>query len=210
MLKILVADDHTIVRKGLIQILSELDGLQSIDEACHGQEVLDLVAKNEYDIVVLDITMPGQSGLSILKQLKSENPDLPVLILSMHPEDQYAFRTIKAGASGYLTKESAPDELIKAIMQISTGRKYISPSVAEKLASELMGDHTKPIHETLSNREFEVLKLIGSGKSVSEISDILCLSVKTISTYRSRLLDKMNLKNSAELIHYAIKMDLVD
>ena len=210
MLHVLVADDHAIIRKGLIQILSDTKEFKKIHEAQHGQEVLDMVAKKDYDLIILDITMPGLSGIEVLKQLKAEYPNLPVLILSMHPEQQYAIRTIKAGASGYLTKESAPEELMVAIRKISSGGKYISSSLAETLVMDLTEDENKPIHETLSNREFEVLKLMGYGKSVGDISEILCLSAKTISTYRSRILEKMNLKNTAELIHYAVKNGLVE
>lgn len=210
MMKILIADDHAVVREGLKQIISETTDILVVDEANNGQEVLNKVSEHQYDIVLLDITMPGRSGLDILKQIKSNNPKLPVLILSVHPEEQYAVRTLKAGASGYLTKGSAPDELIEAIRKISQGRKYISPSLAERLAIDLDIGYDKPVHEMLSDREFQVMCKIASGMTVKEIADELSLSVQTISTYRSRILGKMRMKNSAELIHYALKQGLVD
>lgn len=210
MLRILIADDHPIVREGLKQILAETFDMVVADEASSGQEALDKVWKNDYDVVLLDISMPGRSGLDILKQLKSERPKLPVLILSIHPEEQYAVRALRAGASGYLTKESAPDELIVAIRKVSLSGKYVSSSLAEKLAFDLEIDTEKPIHETLSDREYQVMCMIASGKTVNEIAKELFLSVKTISTYRSRILEKMRMNNNAELIRYAIKNQLVD
>jgi len=210
MIKILIADDHPIVREGLKQILQEASDIVVADEASNGQEVLDKVWKNDYDVILLDISMPGRSGLEVLKQLKSQKPGLRVLVLTMHPEEQYAVRVLRAGASGYLTKESAPDELIKAIRKVSRGRKYVSPSLAEKLAFELEIDSEKPLHETLSDREYEVMRMIASGKRVKEIAEELFLSIKTISTYRSRILEKMKMKSSAELMHYAIQNKLVD
>ena len=210
MIKILIADDHPIVREGLKQILHEAPDMVVADEASNGQEVLEKVWKNNYDVVLLDISMPGISGLDILKQLKSHKPELSVLVLTMYPEEQYAVRVLRAGASGYLTKESAPDELINAIRKVSLGRKYVSSSLAEKLAFELEIDSEKPLHETLSDREYEVMCMIASGKTVKEIAEELFLSIKTISTYRSRILEKMKMKSNAELIHYAIKNRLVD
>jgi len=210
MIKILIADDHPIVREGLKQILQEASDIVVADEASNGQEVLDKVWKNDYDVILLDISMPGRSGLEVLKQLKSQKPGLRVLVLTMHPEEQYAVRVLRAGASGYLTKESAPDELIKAIRKVSRGRKYVSSSLAEKLAFELEIDSEKPLHETLSDREYEVMRMIASGKRVKEIAEELFLSIKTISTYRSRILEKMKMKSSAELMHYAIQNKLVD
>ena len=210
MLRILIADDHAIVREGIKQILVEIPDKVTTDEAINGQEVLQKVWENKYDIVLLDISMPGRSGLDILKQLKSEKPDLKVLILSMHPEEQYAVRALKAGASGYLTKESTPLELTEAIKKVSLGKKYVSASLAETLASHLEDAAEKPLHETLSNREFEVMRMIASGKAVKEIADDLSLSVKTISTYRTRILDKMKLKNNAQITHYTIQNGLVD
>lgn len=210
MIKILIADDHPIVRKGLKDIIKETSDIEVADEACNGQEVLEKVRKGDFDLVVLDISMPGRSGLEILKELKGEKPKLSVLILSVHTEDQYAIRVLKAGASGYLTKESAPDELITAIRKASLGKKYISSSLAEKIAFDLETGTEKALHETLSDREYEVMRMIASGKTTKEIGEELFLSVKTVSTYRSRILEKMQMKNNAELIHYAIKNKLVD
>ncbi|HYA11401.1 MAG TPA: response regulator transcription factor [Thermodesulfovibrionales bacterium] len=210
MIKILIADDHAIVREGLKQILSESPDLVVVAEASTGQEVIDKVGKNDLDLVVLDISMPGRGGMDILKEVKSLKPKLPVLILSMYPEEQYAVRVLKSGASGYLTKESAPVELVKAIRQISQGKKYISPSLAEKLAVDLEVSSDKLPHETLSDREYQVMCMIASGKTLKEIADELSLSIKTISTYRSRILEKMNMRTNAELTHYAVKNRLVD
>ncbi|NVM26328.1 MAG: response regulator transcription factor [Desulfobacterales bacterium] len=210
MIRILIADDHPIVRKGLKQIVAETPGMAVTDEASNAQEVLDKVWRNDYDVVVLDITMPGRGGLDILKQLRGEKPGLPVLILSIHPEEQYAVRALKAGAAGYLTKGSAPGELTAAIRRVSAGKKYISSSLAEKLALHLENDTDKPIHEKLSDREYQILCMIASGETIKEIAQGLFLSEKTISTYRSRILEKMNMKSNAELTHYAIKNRLVD
>ena len=210
MIKIFIADDHAIVREGLKQIVAETTDMVVTDEADTGHEVLEKVCENDYDVLVLDITMPGLNGLDALKQLRSQRPDLPVLVLSIHPEEQYAVRVLRAGASGYLTKESAPDELISAIRKVSMGGKYVTPSLAEKLASDLVADGKKPLHETLSDREYQVLCMIASGKTVTEIAEELFLSEKTISTYRSRILEKMKMKTNAELIHYAIKHGLVE
>ncbi len=168
------------------------------------------MSKNDYDVILLDISMPGRSGLDVLKELKGQKPKLSVLVLSIHPEEQYAVRVLKAGASGYLTKESAQDELISAIQKVSTGRKYISASLAERLALDLEMDAERPLHESLSDREYQVMCMIASGKTVKKIAEELFLSVKTVSTYRARLLDKMRMKSNAELIHYAIKCRLVD
>ncbi len=210
MIKILIADDHPIVRKGLKDIIKETSDMEVADEARNGKEVLEKVRKGDFDVVVLDISMPGRSGLEILKEIKNEKPKLSVLILSVHPEDQYAIRVLKAGASGYLTKESAPDELITAIRKASLGKKYISYSLAEKIAFDLETGTEKALHKTLSDREYEVMRMIASGKTSKEIAKELFLSVKTVSTYRSRILEKMKMKNNAELIHYAIKHRLVE
>jgi DNA-binding NarL/FixJ family response regulator len=210
MIKILIADDHPVVRKGLGEIVKKAFDMVMVDEASNGQEVLERVAKNDYDVVLLDVSMPGRSGLDILKELKGQKPKLSVLVLSIYPEEQYAVRVLKAGASGYLTKESAQDELISAIQKVSTGRKYITPSLAERLALDLEMGAEKPPHESLSDREYQVMCMIASGKTVKEIAEELFLSVKTVSTYRARLLDKMRMKNNAELTHYAIKYRLVD
>ncbi len=210
MIKIFIADDHAIVRKGLKQIVSDTSDMVVDGEAANGHEALKKIRKNKYDVTVLDVSMPGMDGLDILKQLKIEKPNLPVLILSIHPEEQYAMRSLKAGASGYLTKESVPDELITAIRRIVRGGKYVSPTLAEKLASYLETDINKQLHETLSDREYQVMIMIAKGETITEIANELSLSVKTISTYRSRLLDKMKMKNNAKLTHYAIKHQLVD
>ena len=210
MIKIMISDDHAIVREGLKQILVENPDFIVAGEAENGMELLNKVRKEDYDLILLDISMPGKSGLEILKQLRIEKPNIPVLVLSVHQEDQYALRTIKAGASGYLTKESAPEELISAIKKDSLGGKYVSTSLAEKLASYLDMDKEGPPHESLSDREYQVMLMIASGTAVKEIAERLSLSVKTISTNRTRILNKMGMKNNAEMIHYAIKQRLVD
>jgi len=210
MIKILIADDHAVVREGLKQILSETPHLVVADEASDGHEVMDKLNKHTYDLIVLDISLPGKSGLEILKDIKSQKPKLPVLVLSMYPEEQYAVRVLKAGASGYLTKESAPNELLKAVAQITQGRKYISPSLAEKLVGELEIDTEKPLHETLSDREYEVMIMIASGKRIKEIAYDLTLSEKTVSTYRIRILEKMGMKSNADLTRYAISNKLIN
>ncbi|MCD6384548.1 response regulator transcription factor [Candidatus Sumerlaeota bacterium] len=210
MIKILIADDHPIVREGIKQILAETDDMVVAGEAATSQEVLNKVLKEDFDVVLLDISMPGRSGLDVLKEIKFAKPKIQVLMLSIHPEEHYAERVIKAGASGYLTKESAPDELIGAIRKVSQGRKYISPSFAEKLASRLDTDTDKLPHERLSDREYQVMRMIASGKTVKEIAEEMALSIKTISTYRSRVLQKMGMKNNAELTYYVIKHNLVE
>jgi len=209
MIKILVADDHAIVREGLKQILADDASMVVAGEAVDGQEVLEQIRKEEWDLILLDISMPGRGGIDTLKELKAEKPKLPVLILSMYPEEQYAIRALKAGASGYLTKGSAPEELIKAILKVSKGGRYISPSLAESLAFHVEANSDKPIQETLSDREYQVMVMIASGKTVSEIARELSLSVKTISTNRVRTLKKMGMKNNSELTFYAIKHGLV-
>jgi len=210
MIRIIIADDHPIVRAGMKQIISEASDLMVADEASDGHKLLNKIKKENFDVVILDITMPHMDGLDVLKQLKIEKPKLPVIILSIHPESQYALRVLKAGASGYVTKTSAPDELINAIRKVYRGGKYISPSIAEKLAFQLDANFEEMPHEALSDREYQVLCMLASGKTVTEIAEELALSVKTISTYRSRILEKMKMKNSAELMHYAIQNQLVD
>ncbi len=209
MIKIIIADDHPIVRAGMKQIISEASDLTVADEASDGHKLLNKIRAEEFDVVILDITMPHMDGLDVLKQLKIEKPKLPVIVLSIHPEDQYALRVLKAGASGYVTKASAPDELINAIRKVFRGGKYISPSIAEKLAFKLDADFEEMPHEMLSDREYQVLCMLASGKTVTEIADELVLSVKTVSTYRARILEKMDMKNNAELIHYAVQNKLV-
>jgi two-component system invasion response regulator UvrY len=210
MKRIIIADDHEIVRAGLKQIIADDPDLSVEGEAGDGQELLEKLRKNKFDLVLLDMKMPGRSGLEILKQLKIEHPSLPVLVLSMHSEEQYAVRTIKAGASGYITKETAPDKLIEAIRRVCSGGKYISQSLAEKLADSIADSQSKPPHEYLTDREYQVMCMIASGKTISEIARELFLSVKTISTYRQRILEKMNMKNNAELTHYVISSNLLE
>ena len=209
MLKILLADDHAVVRHGVKQILAEAFTQATFGEAQNTHELLEMVRKERWDIVVLDLAMPGGSGLESLKQMKNDYPQMPVLILSMFPEDQYAVRTIRAGAAGYLNKESAPEELVQAFRKILRGGKYISASVADELVMYARQDDDQPIHKHLSDREFHVLCLLASGKEVKEIATELSLSAKTISTYRTRLLIKMNMKTNAELTYYAIQNGLV-
>jgi len=210
MIRVLVADDHAIVRRGLKQILTAEPDMSVVGEARDGVEALEFARKHVCDVVVLDVSMPGPSGLEVLKDLKRERPKLPVLVLSIHPEDQLAIRVLKAGGAGYMTKETAPEELVKAVRRVVAGGRYVSARLAEKMALALQSDSDKPRHETLSDREYEVMCLIASGKSVSEIAAQLSLSVKTISTYRSRILEKMDLPNNAALTHYAIQNRLVE
>ncbi|MBN2323362.1 MAG: response regulator transcription factor [Spirochaetes bacterium] len=209
MIKTIIADDHTIVREGLKQILNETADVRVSDEAKNGGELLSKLRRGKFDVVVLDISMPGANGLDALKQIKIIDPHLPVLVLSMHPEEQYAVRVLKAGAAGYLTKESASEELLKAIRRIVSGGKYVSPSLAEKLAVELDTDRERPLYETLSDREYQVFCMIASGRTATEVAEELSLSVKTVSTYRSRILHKLHMANNAQLTHYAIKNGLV-
>jgi two-component system invasion response regulator UvrY len=211
MIRVLIADDHAVVRSGLKQILEETkDEIHVEGEAANGREVLEKVQERDWDVLVLDITMPGRSGLDILKDIRQMKPQLPVLILSMHAEEQFATRVLKAGAAGYLNKESAPEELVKAIRKVNGGGKYVSPAQAERMVAELTGESDKRPHELLSDREYEILCLIASGKTATEIAKDLSLSVKTVSTYRSRILEKMHLSSNAQLTHYAIKNELVN
>ena len=211
MIKVLIADDHSVVRSGIKQILSDESDMQVAGEACNSQEVIEKISKEPYDVLVLDITMPGKSGLEVLTDVKKIRSDIPILILSMHPEEQFAVRALRSGASGYLTKESAPEELVVAIRKINGGGKYVSTSLAEVLAFDLeeRGKGRVIPHENLSDREFQVLCLIASGKSVKEIAKELFLSVKTISTYRTRILEKMKMKSNSELTYYAIQNKLI-
>jgi two-component system invasion response regulator UvrY len=194
----------------LKQILADEFKRATFGEARNAHEALDLVWKEHWDVVVLDVTMPGRSGLEVLREIKKSRPRVPVLVLSMHPENQFAVRVLKRGASGYMTKESAPDELVGAVKKVLAGGRYVSTSLAEKLATYVSADNQKPPQELLSDREFQVLRLIASGKIVSEIAKDLSLSVKTISTYRTRILEKMGLRNNAELMHYAMQHQLVE
>ncbi|WP_276365446.1 response regulator transcription factor [Chryseolinea sp. H1M3-3] len=204
----LVADDHAVVRKGLAQILCDEFPAATVKEVSNSHEVMEAVKKESWDVILLDISMPGRNGIETLKQLRSEGIKTPVLMLSMHSEDQYAIRVLKAGASGFLNKETATEELLSAVKKVLTGRKYITPSVAEKLIDTLEDDQ-KPAYASLSDRELQVLQHIASGKTVTDIADQLSLSVNTISTYRSRILDKLKLNNNAELTRYAIDNNLV-
>jgi two-component system invasion response regulator UvrY len=210
MIRILIADDHAIVREGLKQIVAETSDMVVTGEAWDGRTALDLARNCGCDVVLLDIAMPGRGGMDTLGQIKEERPDLPVLILSIYPEEQYAVRALKAGAAGYITKESAPEELVGAIRKAAAGGKYVSPYLAEQLAYQLEGHGQRPPHETLSDREFQVMQLLASGKTVGRIAADLSLSVKTISTNRARILKKMGMKTNAELTYYAVKAGLVD
>jgi two-component system, NarL family, invasion response regulator UvrY len=209
MIRILIADDHTVVRRGLKQILLEEFPSAYIEEVADAEDMIKKIMSNGWDVVVSDLSMPGRSGLDALLQIKHSYPNLPVLILSIHPEEHYALRVLKAGASGYLSKDSAPDELVKAVKKVLLGKKYISPAVAENLAATLSNDLDKAAHEQLSDREFDVMKLLAGGKSVSEIAEMLSLSVTTISTYRARVMSKMNLKTNPDLTKYAIEYKLI-
>jgi two-component system invasion response regulator UvrY len=209
-IRVFIADDHAIVREGLKQILAESRDIVVAGEAENGLDAIKLFAKSKCNVMLLDISMPDRSGIEVLKQVKKEHPEMAVLMLSMHREDQYAIRSLKAGAAGYLTKQSAPRELVVAIRQVAAGQKYVSAALAQELASQLGDDHEAAPHESLSDREYQTLTMIASGKTVSAIAEELSLSVKTISEYRARLLVKMKLKNSAELTHYAIKNELIE
>jgi len=210
MIKVLIADDHPIVRQGLRQILAGTSDMGVAGEAVNGQEALDQIRAGGWDVLVLDMSMPGRSGFDILKELKYEHSSLPVLVLSMHTEDQFAVRVLKAGAAGYLTKENAPEELVKAIRKVVSGGKYISAGLAETLAYSLDTTSDRPRHEMLSDREFQVMRLIASGKTLAEIAETLSLSAKTVSTYRTRLLEKLNFKTNAELVRYALENGLIE
>ena len=210
MIRVLIADDHAILRRGLREILMrELDGVVC-GEAENAQQVLAQVHSQNWDLAIVDITMPGRSGLDVLRDLQRIQPGLAVLVLSMHPEDQYGKRVLKAGASGYMNKESAPEELIKAIRKVLAGGRYVSPALAEKLAVEWGTNAGQPLHENLSDREFEVLRMMALGKTTSQIAAELHLSVTTVSTYRARILEKMNMTTTAELMRYALRNNLVD
>jgi two-component system invasion response regulator UvrY len=210
MIRVLVADDHAVVRRGVVQILDEAPDLVAAGEASTGREVLQQVQENDYDVLVLDIGMPDGSGLEVLHQLRTLRPELHVLILSMYPERQYALRALKAGAAGYLTKESAPDELVAAVRRIAQGGRYITQSLAEELTAALVGEVEQPPEQILSDREFQVVCMLAEGKTIAAIASELSLSVKTISTYRARVLEKLNLSNTAEIIRYAFEHKLVD
>ena len=210
MIRVLIADDHAIVRAGLRQFLSDQSDMSVAGEAATGAETVSMVRAEPYDVVLLDISMPNRNGIDTLKQLKREFPKQPVLILSMHPEEQYALRALKAGASGYLTKQSATDQQVTAIRQVARGKKYVSPGVAQQLVEAIADDTEKLPHERITDREYQVLVLIAKGKPLTQIADELNLGVATVSTYRARLLEKMGLKSTAELIHYGLRHGLVE
>jgi DNA-binding NarL/FixJ family response regulator len=210
MIRVLVADDHTIVRRGLKEVLSESSEIVVAGEAGNAQEVLDKVRNGHWDAVILDINLPGCQGLDLLAEIRRERKDLPVLILTVYPEDQYAVRALRLGASGYLTKSSAPEQLVEAVRKIARGGRYVSPALADLLAVAVGPGSALAPHESLSEREFQTLRLIASGRTVSQIADSLHLSVKTVSTYRARVLEKMGMSTNAELTHYAVKNHLVD
>ena len=209
-IRVLIADDHAIVRQGLRQILSDTPDLTEAGEAENGVQAVQMVRAGDWDVVLMDVSMPDRNGIDALKLIKKEFPRLPVLILSMYPEEQYAIRALKAGAAGYLTKQSAPELLVTAIRQVASGKKYVSPSLAEELANAIGDDSERPPHEKLSDREYQTLCMIASGKTPAEIAEALNLSVKTVSVYRARLLEKMNLRNNAELTHYGLKHGLAE
>lgn len=209
MVRILIADDHPIVREGLKQILSETQDMQLVGEASNGREVMEQVERGLADVVVLDISMPGESGLDVLRKLRARHPTLPILMLSIHSEDQYAIRSLRAGASGYLTKESLPDELVTAIRRVAQGRRYVTEALAEKLVTRLDSGLERPPHESLSDREYQVMRMIASGKALKRIATELGLSPKTVSTYRARVLEKTGLRNNADITRYALQHDLI-
>jgi DNA-binding NarL/FixJ family response regulator len=209
-IRVMIADDHAIVRQGLRQILSDTEDMEVAGEACNGVEALHLSREGEWDVVLMDVSMPDRNGIDALKLIRKEQPRLPILILSMYPEEQYAIRALKAGAAGYLTKQSAPDQLVTAIRQVASGKKYVSASLAMELAEAITEDTDRPLHERLSDREYQTLCMIASGKTLTQIAEELNLSVKTVSVYRARLLEKMRLRNNAELTHYGLKFGLVE
>jgi len=210
MMRVLIADDHAILRRGLIEILARQLKDVVCGEAENAAQILAQVQDHPWDLVILDLSMPGRSGIDVLADLKRARPKLPVLVLSMHPEDQYGKRMLRAGAAGFMNKDSAPEELIKAIHKVLAGGRYVSPALAEVLAGDLGGQTDQPPHELLSDRELEVLRLIGSGKAISQIAELLHLSVTTVSTYRARILEKMHLTTTAELMNYAVRNQLAD
>lgn len=210
MIKVMIIDDHAIVRQGLKQILSETSDISVTGEAESGFQAMRVIRQQDFDVILLDISLPDRNGLDVLKQIKKEYPNLAVLMLSMHSESEFAIRALKAGAAGYLNKQSAPAQLVTAIRHVASGQKFITPALAMELANAITSDINQPLHATLSDREFQTLCLIASGKGLSEISEEMCLSPKTVSVYRARLLGKLKLTNNSELIRYAIMHQLVD
>jgi len=208
--RLLIADDHAVVRQGIRQILSDAPELEVVAEASNGLEALELVRDMDFDVVILDLSMPGLSGLETVKKIRQDSPQVPVLVLSVHPEEQYAVRVMRSGAAGYLTKDSAPEELVAAVRSVANGHKYVTSTLAERLATELERGSDRPPHETLSDREYQILLLMAEGLRGQDIAERLTLSVKTVSTYRARLLHKMGMSTNAELIRYALSRGLVD
>ncbi|MDQ8021403.1 MAG: response regulator transcription factor [Moraxellaceae bacterium] len=209
-IRVLIVDDHAIIRHGLKQILSDTEDMEVIGEADGGVRALQMLRNSQYDVVLMDVSMPDRNGIDTLKLIKKEFAKLPVLILSMHPEEQYAVRALRAGAAGYLSKQGAPEQLVTALRQVAAGKKYVSAAVAEELANAITEDLERPPHEKLSDREYQTLCMISSGKTLTQIAEQLNLSVKTVSVYRARLLEKMKLRNNAELTHYGLKHGLVE
>ena len=210
MIQVVIADDHPVLRRGIKDILEEQADMQVVAEAANGQELLQKIEQTSCDVVLLDIGMPGRDGLDTLSDIRRSHPKMPVLILSVYPEDQFGPRVLKSGAAGYMNKEAACDQLVKAIRKVCAGGKYVSPALAEKIASDLAADSKLPVHEKLSDREYQVMRMIASGKTVGQIARELCLSEKTISTHRARILEKMEMKTNAQLTYYAIHNDLVN
>jgi DNA-binding NarL/FixJ family response regulator len=210
MIKIFIADDHILIREGFKKIIDNETDMKTIGDAKNAEEIMNFVKNNTCDVIVLDIGLPDRNGLDVLKDIKAINRDIKVLILSMHPEERFALRALKSGALGYITKESAPEELVKAIRKVVTGRQYISETLSEQLAINFIGESEIKPHETLSDREFQVLVMIGNGKPMSLIADELSLSVSTINTYRQRILEKIKLNSNAGIIHYVLKNGLAD
>ncbi|MBI4810791.1 MAG: response regulator transcription factor [Ignavibacteriales bacterium] len=210
MIKVVIADDHQLIREGIKKTLKEEGDINVVGEACNGEDLLDIVGKKEFDIVVTDLSMPGLSGLDLIKKLRDRSPKLPILVLSMHPEERFALRVLKAGASGYLTKESAPEGLVEAIRKIVNGGKYITPSLAERLAVEMDDKQEKLPHESLSDREFQIFIMLSSGVPTKDICEKLFLSLSTVHTYRTRILEKMKMESNSDLTHYAVKHGLID
>ncbi len=212
MIRVCIVDDHPIVREGVKQIVSGARGIMIVDEAPDGRDLLEKIRERKvpFDVVVLDISLPGKSGLELLKQIREEKPDLPVLMLSIHPEEQYAVRSLKAGASGYLTKDAVPGKLVQAIRMVAKGERYVSHTLAQRLANELVDKDPRPPHERLSDREYQIFRMIANGSSGNEIGKELHLSPKTVSTYRTRIFQKMNMKNDAELARYALASGILD
>lgn len=210
MIRVLVADDHAVVRRGLREMLAETGDIEVAAEAATAAEALERVRRERFDVVIIDLSLPGRNGLDLLREIKGERPDVPVLILSVHPEDQYAVRALKAGAAGYLTKESPPEILVEAVRRAAAGGRYVTPAVAERLAQHVDTAREREPHEGLSDREHQVFRLLAGGRTVSQIGEELNLSVKTVSTYRARILEKMGLDNNAQLMQYAFRRGLIE